>query len=177
MKYSCIQDKNYNFTVDYRDNHLIYTDHSSWLSGSDLSVVYTLKVYNGETFREFKVLPKMSVIIPYTDLPTNCGTNTNCNFDGVYKFQASTCSDSQLFERTEAILKSVHSVYKELLKQTITCDGDMSDVIEIWSLMEGVKAFAIDQNESQALELYGLLIKIIKKLNCTTCNEWNLSML
>lgn len=173
MKYSCIQDGSFNFTLDYRDNHLIYTDHSKWLERSDMNKEYLLRINNEDSFKEFTVLPNMSIIIPYTELPSYCGND--CNFDGIYNFTAVSCENSQEFSKTEAILLSICKVYDKIVKNTVSCEKERENMLKIFSYMEIIRVFAKENNVEKAVEFYNILLKIIKKLNCK-CDEWNMQV-
>jgi len=185
QKYSCIQDNSYNFTIDYRKDHLLYTDHSVWVNSTNsnsLNSSYKLKIYNGESFKEFKAIPNQSILIPYTELPTNkdLNSNSNCNFDGVYKFQLIACQDSQIMERTEAILKSVYTVYGEIVKSAINCansEDEFQEACRILMYLQAIKIYAKENNTSKAQEYYSTLIKIFKKINCKCNGKWNMQML
>lgn len=161
---SCIRDNEYFFSIDHRDDHILYTDYSNWIVPQAQGVMsqYSVTITNGDESKVFTVRTSVSTVIPYKDLPTNC--EAPCNFDGVYTFSIKVCQGSQEFQRTEAILKSVINVYDQLIYEKRD-----EDAFEVLLYIEKVKSFSRNNLLVEAAEAYASLIKIIKRLNCN-CN-------
>lgn len=158
---ACIKDKGFYFTIDYKDDYLVYTDYSDWIMHKSKSLIteYDLEITNGKSKKTFTVPVNKSTIIKYSDLPITC--DLPCNFDGVYTFTITACQDTQVFERTEAILESVIRIYDKLI-----CDERWDDAFDIFKWMESIKSHVRVGNIDQASKSYITLMTLIKKLKC-----------
>jgi len=160
-QHSCIQDQEFNFVIDHRDDYFIYTDRSSWISSTKLAPesTYELEIINGTKSNKFTVPKNLSTIIKYTELPVNC--DLPCNFDGVYTFKVVTCQNTQEFERYEAILENVLCAYDQLIYK-----DDWENAKLIMKYIEYVKSYSRRNMLEYSSKYYELLMKTIKKLNC-----------
>lgn len=180
---ACIQNDKFRYTLDFKDNYLVYTDYSEWITNSANSVKsdnifneYTLNIsnyvdtLNGTNIsKSFVVKSNLSTIIDYNKLPLY-SENNGCLPDGIYKFNIKVCQDTQEYTKVEAVLLNVYKQYEILLKE-----DNWDTAFEVLKYIEYVKTFANENNIEKVIEYYTILQKILKKIKCN-CNEWNLSM-
>jgi hypothetical protein len=160
----CIADKQYDFTIDYREKDILYRDYSTW-TGSDLSNLeesYDITVINKETGLEktIKVGVGKSTSISYEAL-----SDTDCGIDGIYTFRVESCG--QTLERTEAVIPSLHCAYTKLLLRPNKTKKDEEDLIKIFIELDYLKSAARAGMTSQASEHFKILTTIIKQLGCS----------
>lgn len=161
MKCSCIANDNFNFTIEYKKDYLLFVDKSDWETSSYNTPLteYTLNIINGELTKSIQVKVNGSTVINYCDLPSDNG----CGNDGVYEFQVETCG--QIFTKCEAILINIMCAYSKLL---ITKDfTEYEDVVwPIFREIEFIKANSRICNTTHAIEHYKIVKKMIEHLNC-----------
>lgn len=162
---SCIKDEKYKFTLDYRDDYLIYTDFSEWVTSNKNTPIvnYKIDIANGESVKTFTVIVGSSTIIKYVDLPRNC--EGECNFDGVYAFKVTACQETQIFEKTEAIVQSLMCAYDQLILK-----DDWNNAYKLLKYIEYVKVYSRYNLKDKAFKYYNIAVDLIKNLKCN-CNE------
>lgn len=164
LKCSCISDNNFMFTIDYREDNIVYTDYSSWVTakGNIPQEVYDIIIINEESGLETRVTAKLglSILIPLSSLRSS----ENCKSDGIYKFQVESCGVT--LERSEAILPSINCAYTQLLVNPNKTEKDWDDIYNVWMQMEMVKASSSTGLTEQASEHFKVLTNIINQLNC-----------
>jgi len=180
----CIIDNLFNFTIDLKEEYLIFTDFSKWsLSLEELiqnQVTQEIEVslcedediccndpknINTTTnqklpTKKITILPGRSTIIYYKDL-----FNTDCDIDGVYLFKITTCDDTQILSRKYSILKYLICAYKQLLLK-----NDWDNAFKLLQNIEMIKSESEINNFDKVKTLYEISIRFIKKFNCN-CDE------
>ena len=160
----CIVDKQYKFTIDYRDDDILYTDYSKWTgsNNSNLEDTYDITVINEETGLEKRINVGVGKTTP---ISCNSLFGTDCGIDGIYTFRVESCG--QVLERTEAIVPSLQCAYTKILLKPNKTKKDKQDLLDIWFELEFIKSASRAGMTSQASEHFKTLTTIIKQLNCT----------
>ena len=164
IKCSCIAEEEFNFTLDYRGDNLIFTDYSKWVTakGNIPQEYYDLVIINKESGLEYKANVKLglSTLIPLSSLRSS----QMCKQDGIYTFRVESCG--MILEKTEAIIPSVNCAYTQLLLRSDKTDQDWDNIYKVWMQIEMVKASSKEELLEQASEHFRVLSIILKQLNC-----------
>lgn len=164
---SCIANEQFKFTIDYREDEILYTDHSEWITANGLpkSEFYDIKVINKESGLEtnIKVGVGKTTPISYKQLQASQA----CGIDGVYTFRVDSCG--QILERSEAILPSLQCAYTNLLLKYDENEKNTEDLMKVFIELEYIKSSARLGLLDQASQHFEILTKTIKHLDCG-CN-------
>lgn len=161
MKCSCIANDNFNFTIEYKKDYLLFVDQSEWTTSEYNTEIDTipLTIINGDKSKTINIKVKGSTIIKYCDLPSDHG----CGNDGVYTFQIETCG--QKFSKCEVILLHIMCSYSKLLLMYKPSEYD-DKVWPIFREIEFIKANSRICNVTKATEHYNILKRMFEHLNC-----------
>jgi hypothetical protein len=163
MQCSCIENKQFDFILDYEKDHLVFTDKSKWVTAKNAEPItefeVTISIYDTYS-TSFNARVNGETKIPYTSLPTT--DNSICDYDGIYKFSVNVCDD--IMYKYNVILKNIHCAYSKLVLKE-----DWKNAIEVFYQMELIKSHALVRNFQSAEKQYALLESFLVKLNCN-CN-------
>lgn len=161
MNCSCIANDNFNFTIEYKKDHLLFVDKSEWVTSeyNKPLIEHPLTIINGKKTKTINIRVNGTTIINYCDLPSDNG----CGNDGIYEFQIETCG--QIFTKCEAVLVTIMCSYTKLLvKHDI--DEYESKIWPIYREIEFIKANSNLCNVEKSLEHYNIVKRMFEHLNC-----------
>jgi len=165
MKVSAIKDKNFNFTLSYSDEYLIFKDLSEWLTPDryeklDIFDLYISLYDNPDNEILIKTNVNSDTYIPYTKLPVDKTNKSDFCYDGVYKFRIDILG-KELF-RYEPILENITCAYSKLV-----ISEDFDKAFKVMSEMEYIKSATRNGLFEQASTHYKNLVYYINKINCS----------
>jgi len=162
---SCISNNKFEFTIDYRDDYILYTDRSEWVTaeGTTPDKEYEIVIRNDEANLEKTITVGIGITTPIHI--STLQSSQECGVDGIYTFIVDSCGLK--LERTEAILQSLHCAYTNLLLKVGNTDKDWDQLQDIFFQLEYIKAASRVGLTDQASEHFNTLTKIIKQLNCS----------
>ena len=160
MKCSCILNDNFNFSIDYKKDHIIFRDYSEWGTQPHNQKLdtYTLEIYNDELVKKIEVPLNGSVIIKNCDLPFS----NKCGSDGIYKFQTFNCGET--YYKYEFVYPHIMCSYTKLLVKLKP--DEYHKIYDILQQIEVIKANVNIENITDALKHYEILQDMIVHLNC-----------
>lgn len=161
---SCIANHKYLFTIDYRDDYILYTDYSDWVTAPSAtpSKEYEITIKNNDSGLETKITVGVGITTPI-ELST-LKQSQDCGVDGIYLFSVESCGIT--LEKSEAILPSVNCAYTQLLLKDNKTDQDWKDLYDVFFEIEYIKSASRLKLVDQASEHFEVLTKKLKHLNC-----------
>ena len=160
-KCSCIENNNFDFSIDYKKDHLVFVDKSKWITAENSSPLeeFEVTIYNDNKSKKFKARVNGNTKLKYCDLPSD----NECGSDGIYKFEAEICGE--LFSITEAVLQHIMCSYTKLLVR-YNFEEYKEKIWPIFREIEYIKANANVENITEAIEHYKILKRMFEHINC-----------
>lgn len=163
MNCLCIVDNNFLFAITLKQDYFIFTDYSNWgenfeknISQESLNQKVDLKIKIDNYFAQVQIYPGQANILSYDLLP-----DTECGKDGIYEFEITACSNTQILSIHYPILKNIECAYNNLILKR-----DWDNAQELNKYIEFIKANAYYNDFDLAKEYINIAFKFIKKLNC-----------
>lgn len=162
MKCSCIINDNYNFTIDYKKNYLLFKDNSEWYTEKHNQPLeeFDLEIINSKGESKFiKATVNGNTKINYSDLPCE----SSCKYDGIYTFKINNCG--QDYSIIEPILNNINCSYSKLLVKTKPEDY-LIKILPIMFEIEGIISNANFGLIDKAKEHMKVVEKMFINLDC-----------
>lgn len=158
---SCIINKNFNFVVEYKKDHILLIDKSEWQSPSYGTPLTTHDVLITSEGKTTKITYNIAgtTLINYSDLPSSA----ECSKDGIYTFTIDNCG--KIYTKHEAIIPNTICAYSKYVLKTE--DKNYKD--NLWLLFSEIEYIKVNANlglVDNAIKHFKLLEKLFKQLNC-----------
>lgn len=158
----CINDKYFNFTINYFRDYWVFNDFSDWISTSQDDINKSdnkvkLKIIKDDQEVLVEFLPNKSTIFKYDKL-----FKSDCGYDGFYIFKVITCSNTQEIDVHYPILESINCSYSKLV-----VSDRYDEALQLLKYIELITSNTYFGNIKAAKDYYNIAVKYIKRIKCT----------